>query len=187
MVITQILLDLTIFIFAKFDSFKLMSTINLCTLALIGTQSKSSKNKASTSHATNEEDEILTDENVANVTVELGYDPGTGKIDASDEWWERKLKECSKAKLFRKKGLPNAASMEIMFEGTIATKKHAWTPRSQIPKESTKDSRDSSDSKEFVNPQCQSPMDVDPMDVECPLLSRAGPKVNKGKGLASNV
>ena len=22
----------------------------------------------------------------------LGYDPDTGKIDASDEWWERKLK-----------------------------------------------------------------------------------------------
>nr|POF02055.1 hypothetical protein CFP56_18179 [Quercus suber] len=25
------------------------------------------------------------------------------------------------------------------------------------------------------------------MDVECPLLSRAGPEINKGKGLARNV
>ena len=83
--------------------------------------------------------------------------------------------------------MSNAASMEIMFEGTIATGKNAWTPSSQIPKESTEGSGDSSDRKEFVDPQCQSLMDVDPMDVECPLLSRVGPEMNKGKGLARNV
>ena len=77
--------------------------------------------------------------------------------------------------------------MEIMFEGTIATGKNAWTPSSQIPKESTEGSGDSSDRKEFVDPQCQSLMDVDPMDVECPLLSRVGLEMNKGKGLARNV
>ena len=74
MVITQILLLLIVFIFPKFDSFKLMSTINRCTLALIGTQSKYSKNKASTSHTTNEEDEILTEEDVAYVAVEFDCD-----------------------------------------------------------------------------------------------------------------
>ena len=83
--------------------------------------------------------------------------------------------------------MSNAASMEIMFEGTIATGKNAWTPSSQIPKESTEGSGDSSDRKEFVDPQCQSLMDVDPMDVECPLLSRVGPEMNKGKGFARNV
>ena len=77
--------------------------------------------------------------------------------------------------------------MEIMFEDTDATGKHAWTPNGQIPKESTEGSRDSFDSKEFVDPQCQSPIDVDPMDVECPLLSRVGLEMNKGKGLARNV
>ena len=30
-------------------------------------------------------------------------------------------------------------------------------------------------------------MDIDKMDVECPLLPRAGPESNKGKGLARNV
>ena len=65
--------------------------------------------------------------------------------------------------------------MKIMFEGTIATGKNAWTTSSQIPKESTEGFGDSSNRKEFVDPQCQSLMHVDPMDVECPLLSRVGP------------
>nr|POE76053.1 l10-interacting myb domain-containing protein [Quercus suber] len=53
------------------------------------------------------------------------YDLDFGKIDASDEWWERKLKECPKAKMFCTKGLSNARAMEIMFEGIVATGKHA--------------------------------------------------------------
>ena len=59
--------------------------------------------------------------------------------------------------------------MKIMFEGTIATGKNSWTPSSQILKESTEGSGDSSDSKEFIDPQCQSPVDVDPIDIECLL------------------
>ena len=77
--------------------------------------------------------------------------------------------------------------MEILFEGTVESRKHAWTPSGQIPKEIIEGSGDSFDSKEFVDLQCQSLMDVDPMDVECPLLSRAGLEMNKGKGLARNV
>ena len=42
--------------------------------------------------------------------------------------------------------------MEIMFEDTVATGKHAWTPSGQIPKESTEGSGDSFDSKEFFDP-----------------------------------
>ena len=41
--------------------------------------------------------------------------------------------------------------------------------------------------KTFVDPQCESFMDIDPMDVECPLMSRAGLESNKGKCLAINV
>ena len=89
--------------------------------------------------------------------------------------------------MFRIKGLPNARAMEIMFESTVATRKHAWTPKSQISKESTEGFGDSFDSKEFVDPQCQSPIVIDPMDVECPLVSRASPEINKEKGLARNV
>ena len=42
--------------------------------------------------------------------------------------------------------------MEIMFEDTDATGKHAWTPNGQIPQESTEGSGDSFDSKEFFDP-----------------------------------
>ena len=77
--------------------------------------------------------------------------------------------------------------MEIMFEGTVATGKNAFCTGGEIPKECTEGSGDSTDSKEFVDPQCQSFMNVDPMEVEGPSLSRVGPIVNKGKGLASGV
>ena len=77
--------------------------------------------------------------------------------------------------------------MEVMFEGTIATGKNAFCTSGEIPKECTEGSGDSTDSKEFVDPQCQSSMNVDPMEVEGPSLSRVGLTVNKGKGLASGV
>ena len=77
--------------------------------------------------------------------------------------------------------------MEIMFKGTIATGKNAFCTSGEIPKECTEGSGDSIDSKEFVDPQCQPSMNVDPMEVESPSLSRVGPTVNKGKGLASGV
>ena len=54
-------------------------------------------------------------------------------------------------------------------------------------KECIERSGDSADSKEFVDPQCQPSTNVDPMEVEGPSLSKAGPTVNKGKGLASSV
>ena len=50
--------------------------------------------------------------------------------------------------------MSNAASMEIMFEGMVETGKNTWTPSGQIPKESTEGSGDSSNGKEFVDPQC---------------------------------
>ena len=83
--------------------------------------------------------------------------------------------------------MPNFASIEIIFEGTIAKGKSAWSPSGQIPRESTEGFGDFSNNKEFVDPQCQYPVDFDPMDVEFSLLSRAVPEMNKGKGLARNV
>nr|POE66713.1 hypothetical protein CFP56_69906 [Quercus suber] len=59
-----------------------------------------------------------------------------------------------------------------MFDGTIAMGKNAYCTSGEIPKECNEGSRDSTDSKEFVNPQCQPSMNVDPMEVEGPLLSR---------------
>ncbi|KAL0015437.1 hypothetical protein SO802_002506 [Lithocarpus litseifolius] len=46
---------------------------------------------------------------------------------------------------------------------------------------------DSFDSKKFFDLQCESLVDVDPMDVECLLLSKARPESKKGKGLVRNV
>ena len=73
--------------------------------------------------------------------------------------------------------MPNVDSMEIMFEGTIATRKNTFYTSGEIPKENTEGSKDSSNRKEFV----------DLMEVEGPSSSRVGPTVNKGKDLASGV
>ena len=65
----------------------------------------------------------------------------------------------------------------------LQREKNAWTPSGQIPKESIEGSSDSTDSKEFVDPQCQPLVDVDPMDVEGPSLLRTRPTMNEGKRL----
>ena len=89
---------------------------------------------------------------------------------------------------FKNKPLSNIKSMEIMFEGMVATGKNAFYTSGEIPNDCTEGSGDSADSKEFVDPQCEpSANSVDPMEVEGPASSRARPAVNKGKGLASGV
>jgi len=77
--------------------------------------------------------------------------------------------------------------MEIIFEGAVATRKNAFYTSDETPKECTEGSKDSTCSKEFVDSQCQPSANVEPMEVEGPSLLRAGPAVNKGKGLASGV
>ena len=74
-----------------------------------------------------------------------------------------------------------------MFVGIVATGKNALCTSGEISKESTEGSRDFADSKEFVDPQCQPSANVNPMEVEGPSSSRAGPAMNKGKGLVSDV
>ena len=78
--------------------------------------------------------------------------------------------------------------MEIMFEGTVAKRKNAFCTSGEIPKECIEGFGDSTDSKEFHDPQCEPSTNlVDPMEVEGPALSSPRPAVNKGKGLASGV
>ena len=93
----------------------------------------------------------------------------------------------SKASTFKNKCLPNVDSTKIMFEGTVTTGKNAFCTSGEIPEECTEGFEDSIDSKEFVDLQCQPSTNVDPMEVEGPSLSKVGPTVNKGKGLASSV
>ena len=77
--------------------------------------------------------------------------------------------------------------MDIMFGGMVATGKNAFCTSGQIPKETIEGSGDSVNSTKFVNPQCETFVNVDPMEVEGPLSPMAGPVVNKGKGLATSV
>ena len=65
--------------------------------------------------------------------------------------------------------------MDIMFGGTVAMGKNTFCTSGKIPKESTEGFGDSANSTEFVDPQCQPSVNVDPMEVEGPSLSRAGP------------
>ena len=65
--------------------------------------------------------------------------------------------------------------------------KNALCTSGPIPTETTKGSGDSADSIEFVDPQCEPIVNVDAMEVEGPSSLRAGPTVNKGKGLATSV
>ena len=74
-----------------------------------------------------------------------------------------------------------------MYGGTVATGKNAFCTSGQLPKETTEGSGDSTDSTEFVDPQCEPFVNVDAMEVEGPSLSRAEPAVSKGKGLATSV
>ena len=83
--------------------------------------------------------------------------------------------------------LPNRELLNIMFGGTVATGKNAFCTSGPIPTETTKGSGDSADSIEFVDPQCEPIENVDAMEVEGPSSLRAGPTVNKGKGLATSV
>ena len=74
-----------------------------------------------------------------------------------------------------------------MFGGTVATGKNVFCTSGQILKETTEGSRDFVDSTKFVDPQCESFVNVYAMEVEGPSSSRARPAVTKGKGLATSV
>lgn len=53
----------------------------------------------------------------------LGWDPRKKTIDASDEWWERKIQANSKLRVFRTKGIhPDVeVLLDQMFQGTVVT------------------------------------------------------------------
>nr|POE95751.1 hypothetical protein CFP56_43429 [Quercus suber] len=61
----------------------------------------------------------------ANKTRALWGDPSwdavKGTIDASDDWWDMKLKEVPKTSKFRHKGPQNLQQLERMFRDVTAT------------------------------------------------------------------
>ncbi|XP_023885910.2 uncharacterized protein LOC111998020 [Quercus suber] len=124
---------------------------------------------------------------VNEVIRQLGYDARTRMFDAPDEWWNRKIAACPDAKTFKMYGLPNRDLLNIMFGGMVAMGRNALCTSGPIPTETNEGSGDSADSIEFVDPQCEPVMNVDVMEGEGPSSSRAGPAVNKRKGLATSV
>ncbi|KAL9457629.1 hypothetical protein AB3S75_006638 [Citrus x aurantiifolia] len=59
-------------------------------------------------------------------------------IDASEEWWEKKIKENPQFSRFRKNGIDPELEKKInlMFMNTVATGEHVWVPSSGFPLES---------------------------------------------------
>ncbi|XP_059454052.1 L10-interacting MYB domain-containing protein-like isoform X2 [Corylus avellana] len=58
----------------------------------------------------------------------LRWDATKGTIAATDEWWERKLKEVPGASKFRERGLENLHLLDIMFRDTTATREGVRAP-----------------------------------------------------------
>ena len=77
--------------------------------------------------------------------------------------------------------------MKIIFEGMVAIGKNAFCTSGEIPKECTKGFEDSTNSKEFVDPQSQPSANVDLMEVKGSSSLMVRLAVNKGKDLASDV
>ncbi|KAM1529362.1 hypothetical protein ACFX2K_018752 [Malus domestica] len=46
----------------------------------------------------------------------LGWDPVKQTIIASDEWWEKKVKENSEVAKYRNSGLKNIDQLDILFK-----------------------------------------------------------------------
>ncbi|KAG6628872.1 hypothetical protein CIPAW_14G042800 [Carya illinoinensis] len=62
----------------------------------------------------------------------LGWDPVKKIVDATDEWWAKKLQEISEAAKFRNAGLAHISKLDIMFRGITATGEGAWAPSSGL-------------------------------------------------------
>lgn len=68
----------------------------------------------------------------------LGWNHKLRTVDASEEWWEKKIKENSKFNRFQRNGIDPKLEKELylMFMNTVATGEHVWVPSSGIPLES---------------------------------------------------
>ncbi|GMI90314.1 hypothetical protein HRI_002700700 [Hibiscus trionum] len=64
----------------------------------------------------------------------LGWDHTKGTIDASEDWWENRLKVVPNAKRFKSAGIDPEVKgkLDQMFRGIVATGDKAWAPSSGI-------------------------------------------------------
>ncbi|XP_075659334.1 L10-interacting MYB domain-containing protein-like [Castanea sativa] len=61
-------------------------------------------------------------EKLKGLDTSLGWDAVKGTIDASDVWWDMKLKEVPKASKFRHKCLQKLQQLDRMFRDAAATR-----------------------------------------------------------------
>ncbi|KAK8568170.1 hypothetical protein V6N12_006730 [Hibiscus sabdariffa] len=64
--------------------------------------------------------------------TDLGWNPTKGTIDASEEWWENRLKVVPEAQRFKLVGIDPELEdkLDQMFKGTVAMGDKAWVPSS---------------------------------------------------------
>ncbi|KAK9028034.1 hypothetical protein V6N11_067849 [Hibiscus sabdariffa] len=64
----------------------------------------------------------------------LGWNPIKGTVDASEEWWESRLKVVPEAQRFKLAGIDPEleGKLDQMFEGIVAIDDKAWVPSSSI-------------------------------------------------------
>ncbi|KAK3194526.1 hypothetical protein Dsin_025836 [Dipteronia sinensis] len=110
----------------------------------------------------------------------LGWNAKLKTIDASEEWWHRKLQVHHNAAKFRKEGIDPAMmeKLDRMFMNTIATGDHAWAPSSNVlPSDSsntdTIQEESTTDSNESI------PVDIT-QDVESVDITQDVESVEKG-------
>ncbi|KAL3527961.1 hypothetical protein ACH5RR_012617 [Cinchona calisaya] len=60
----------------------------------------------------------------------LGWDPTKKTIDASDDWWNKRLEIVPEAAKFREKGLEHYFKLDILFMDVTAIGNRPWTPSS---------------------------------------------------------
>lgn len=97
---------------------------------------------------------------------DLGWNPIKNTIEASDDWWEAKLKEIPTAIKFREKGLLLADEMSILFGYILPSDKEALTPAPrtlpgmEITVTDLEGSGDTGDIPKLVPPIATMPLDV---------------------------
>ncbi|KAJ8442705.1 hypothetical protein Cgig2_001798 [Carnegiea gigantea] len=70
-----------------------------------------------------------------NIETGLGWDPISEKIEASTEWWDKKIKENQYVKKFRDKGVSSLLEekWEHIYGGTYATGGNVYVPTMEPP------------------------------------------------------
>ncbi|KAL3502765.1 hypothetical protein ACH5RR_037214 [Cinchona calisaya] len=58
----------------------------------------------------------------------LGWDPIKKTIDASNDWWNKRLEIVPEAAKFREKGLEHCFKLDILFMDVIAIGDKSWAP-----------------------------------------------------------